>query len=922
MSLTGGTRLGVYEVGGLLGAGGMGEVYRARDTTLGREVALKILPDAFASDPDRLARFAREAQVLASLNHPGIAAIYAFEKHDTMSLLVMELVEGPTLADRIAQGAIPLDEVLPVAKQIAEALAIAHDQGIVHRDLKPANIKVRPDGTVKVLDFGLAKAIEGAGGAGKAGGAGETGGANSPTISLHATQAGIVLGTAAYMSPEQAKGRIVDRRADLWAFGAVVYEMLSGRRAFSGEDVSETLVSVLRDTPDWTALPADTPPLIRRLLRRCLEKDRKRRLDSATDAALEIDDALTLLGELAPPVAPAAAPSRRVVPVALATLAGGALVAALGTWVVMQPVPQPPPSVTRFAVVPPAARPLFIQGAGRNIAISADGNHIVYRAGTNTPESGLVVRPLNGLDVTPLAGTVGADAFMSPNGSWVGFFGLDELRKVSITGGPPITVCRISSVPRGASWGPDDTIVFAVADTRTGLLSVPASGGEPKVLTAVKPGELGHFFPFVLPGGRAVLFTIAGDDAETAQVAVLDVGTGKRKTLIRGGSDARYVDTGHLVYTAGGALRAVRFDLDRLEVASDPVVVVEDVSFGTTGANMAIAGNGTLVYVPAGATALTVPPRSLVWVTRQGREEPLKAPRRPYAVARLSPDGSRVALDIRDRGNDIWIWDLRRQTLTPLNLDPGTDMSPVWTPDSRQILWTSGRGGGNPNVYRQAADGTGAIERLTTSGTAQFPTSISSDGKRVALFENLTTGVNLAVLAVEVRADPRGETSMAEATPLIQSPARKFNAEISPNGRWIAYQSDESGQAQVYVRPFPNVDTGRTQISPDGGTRPAWAHSGRELFYLDANGMLTSVSVQATATTFSAATPVKILDRAYYAGASGRGLDLRAYDVSADGLRFLMIKEDAAPGETATPPASLIVILNWTEELKAKLPAR
>jgi serine/threonine-protein kinase len=468
-----------------------------------------------------------------------------------------------------------------------------------------------------------------------------------------------------------------------------------------------------------------------------------------------------------------------------------------------------------------------------------------------------------------------------------------------------------------------------------GLLSVPAGGGEPKVLTRpdIAKGENVQFlFPSILPDGRAVLFTmVPPGQVENGQVAVLDLKTGQRKTLIRGGSHAEYVDSGHLVYAAAGTLRAVRFDLARLEVVSDPVPVVEQVMTTAAGeANFSVSRGGTLVYVSGGAagTQQVVTPRSLVWVTRQGREEPIKAPPRAYAVPRLSPDGTRVALDIRDQQSDIWSWDLGRQILTRLTFDPALDMSPLWTPDGRRVIWTSTRASGNPNQYWQAADGTGAVERLTTNVNAQFPTSISSDGTRVAFYEVATgTAIDVGVLTMDGPSTAGPSTpavaGQRRTEPLIKTTAVELNAEISPDGRWLAYQSNESGQSEVYVRPFPNVNGGRWQVSPGGGTRPAWARGGRELFYLDRNNLLTAVPVQTTASTFSAGNPTKILDTRYYAGSTVLGIDLRGYDVSPDGQRFLMIKENAPTEQTSTTmPASMVVVLNWFEELKARVPTK
>ena len=920
--LASGARLGVYEVVAPLGAGGMGEVYRARDTKLGREVAIKILHDSFVDDPERIARFEREAQLLAALNHPHIAAIYGLESAGATQFLVLELVEGETLAAKLAGvggSGIGIRESLAIGRQIVDALQAAHEKGIIHRDLKPANIALTHDGQVKVLDFGLAKHDPGPSGSSAA--AGPVGLTHSPTLTFAHTQVGVILGTAAYMSPEQARGRAADKRSDVWAFGCVLFEMLTGRRAFDGEDVTDVIAAVVRGEPDWTALPSDLPAQFRRLLERCLEKDRRQRI-------ADIAVAQFLLTETIAP-APAPAPPARVTPsrqrVVAATAAGliiGAAAAAIAAWIMFSRRPAAPSPPVRFAIVPPANQTIALQGGDRKIAISSDGARVVYRLTVGSQPT-LFTRALNELDSHPLSGAGGRDPFMSPDGRWIAYFTATDLRKVAVSGGPSVTICSIDAQSRGASWGDDDTIIFSVADPRGGLQRVSAAGGSPTVLTTVDgaKSEVAHMFPHLLPGAHAVLFTISSGAIDSSQIAVLDLQSHQHKVLLRGGTDAKYVDSGHLIYAAGGGLRAVRFDLSRLEIHGDSVPVLDQTMTEVTGvANYDVSRRGNLVFVPGGAAASMAPPRSLVWVDRQGREEPIKAPPRAYAIPRVSPDGTRVALDVRDQTNDIWIWDLARQTLTPLNLDPGVDMSPVWTPDSRRIIWTSSRAGGNPNIYWQAADGTGTPERLTTSAPAQFPVSMSPDGTSVAMFTGtaLGGGLDVSVLTLDRSIAPAPKMRTA---PLIQGTATKFNPEISPDGRWIALQSGESGQSQIYVRPFPAVDGGRWQISPEGGTRPAWSRNGRELFYLDANDLLTAVSV-ATGATFSAGKPVKLLNTRYYAGSTTRGYDLRGYDVSPDGQRFLMVKEHGTESTPAPPSTAIVVVLNWAEELKQRVPER
>jgi serine/threonine-protein kinase len=700
----------------------MGEVYRATDTKLKRQVALKILPPAFAADHDRLARFQREAEVLASLNHPHIAAIYGLEEGSGVTALVMELVEGEDLSQRIARGAIPIDEALPMAKQIAEALEAAHEQGIIHRDLKPANIKVRGDGTVKVLDFGLAKALAPAAASDTAAAL-----ANSPTVTGPApTLAGIILGTAAYMAPEQAKGKPVDRRADVWALGAVLYEMLTGQRAFKGEDTIDTIASVVGKEPDWQALPAAASSL-RPLLRRCLNRDPKQRLQAIGDARIQIEELMSGTSDDAA-ASHDPARSRRVAPVAIAGLACGALIAALVTWALIRPATQLQRQSWRFEIVPLPAQALSIQEADRNIAISPDGRHIAYRAG---PPTQLAVRDTDRLDARPLEGTAHArNPFFSPNGQWIGFFDGAALKKVSATGGPVITICP-SRIPRGASWGDDGTIVFATQDTATGLMRVSAGGGEPAVLTRpdTAQGERDHVHPSLLPDGRGILFTIVPSNAaEPKQVAVLDLKTGQRRTLIRGGSQPEYVETGHLLYVVTGTLSAVRFDLARLEVQSDPVLVVNDVGEpDRSTVDYTVSRQGTLVHVKVGAVDS---PRSLVWVDRTGRETPTGAPLHIYSTPRLSPDGTRIAVTIREPEADIHVFDLKRGTLMRLASSSSVESSPIWTPDGRRIVFASERNGAS-NLYAQAADGSGTVERLTTGADPQLPGWVAPDASGI-----------------------------------------------------------------------------------------------------------------------------------------------------------------------------------------------
>ena len=921
-SLTG-RRVGNFSVGPLVGAGGMGEVYRARDTKLNRDVALKVLLPAVAGDAERLARFSREAQVLASLNHPNIGHIHGLEEGESGPLLVLEFVEGPTLADRIALGPIAIDEAITIAKQIADALEAAHERGIIHRDLKPANVKVDDDGSVKVLDFGLAKAIDSVAGAGSPGPQ-----ANSPTITTPAmTQAGLILGTAAYMSPEQAKGRVVDKRSDVWAFGCVLFEMLTGRRAFEGEDVTDTIAAIVRGEPNWKALPADTPPQIRLLLERCLEKDRRARISDIGVARFLLSETIAQPERGVSSARVATTRRGLAVAVMIGLAMGGVLAAA---WSRASAPEQPRPGPVRFVFAPPPSQPLIIQGNDKDVAIARDGSFIVYRSGTvGQTQPSLSMRGVNELEPRVLPGTTdGRSPFISPDGRWVGFHSGSELRKVAVTGGPTTLIARFSGVPRGASWGDDDYIVFG---TPNGLQRVHADGGEPVALTTLdtnNPEQ--HVLPHLLPGGKWLVFTtFPGTDYLVARLEALEVQTGQRKLLVPAGQDAAYVESGHLVYglanRAGDAetrfqtsLRAVRFDAKRVEVIGESITLVDTVRVGTSAAvNYSVSRRGDLIYVLGGGAFTPPVARTLTWVNRQGRETAIAAMPRTYAVARLSPDGTRVALDVRDQTMDISVWDLDRQTLSPLSRHPAQDLGPIWTADGKRVIWTTTRGGGNPNLYWQAADGTGDAERLTVNANNQFPTSTTPDGSTVLLFgasANSKNAMDVFTLALK---DPAHK-----AEPLIAGEGMDFGAEVSPDGKWLAYHSNISGEFQVYVRPFPNVQDGRWQISTAGGSRAAWSRNGRELFYLDHEGLLTAVAIPAgLGATFAAGRPVRILSKKYYAGASLLGLDLRAYDVSPDGQRFLMIKEpeSAAP---VTQSANMVLVLSWVEELRARLPAR
>jgi serine/threonine-protein kinase len=914
--------IGPYRVLAKLGEGGMGEVYRARDSVLGREVAIKVLPDPVAQDHERLARFEREARTLASLNHPNIAQIYgvaegqleapasAAPTGSRVRALVMELVEGPTLAERIEHGAIPLDEALAIARQIAEALEAAHEQGIVHRDLKPANIKVRPDGAVKVLDFGLAKALEPVGAASAA--------SLSPTITSPAmTQTGMLLGTAAYMSPEQAKGRQADRRSDLWAFGCVLYEMLTGTRAFGGEDVTDALAFVITREPDWTPLPAGTPPAIRRLLRRALEKDRRRRLADAADARIEIEDAA--IAQAAETVAVAAMtqtrPRWRVAVVLVAALALTAGAAAFVVWWLMRPLP---PRVTRLTVAPAASAALSLTGTERDLAIAPDGSGVVY-VGNNATQ--LFWRPMNRVESVLLVSTKAGSLqgpFFSPDGQWVGF--ADEagirLAKVPIAGGPPLPVYRMDGASRGATWGPDGTIVFATASTSSGLMRVSEAGGRAEVLTRPAPqnGEIDHQWPCFLPGGRHVLFTIQGKGR--TQVNLLDLETGRHDIVIPNGSSARYVDTGHLVFAVGGALFAVSFDLDTLTTSGTATLVgsaeqgiFSSASSATGLVDFDVTRDGTLVYVPAGFRRGT---RTVVWVNRNSREEPLEGevPERVYLYPRLSADETSIALDTRDEESDIQVWDTARKALQRVTFDPSPDRFPVLSRTGRGLFFTSFRYGSS-NLAWQSLDSPGTVVRLTESPNTQFPTSIAP-GDALVFYENVPSPsgeISSDVMLLTLEYDQNGTPKRRDIVPLVQTGYDERNGEVSPDGRWLAYESNSSGQTEVYVKRFRSSGDEFWQVSTGGGLQPLWARNGRALFFRVANSLMSHPVEPGDKWIIARPTPVLTGLNAFYLGGGGG----RTYDVGRDG-RFLMIKQAGAAADA--PPATITVVSNWAEELK------
>jgi Tol biopolymer transport system component len=891
-----GRQFGSHRIVSLLGSGGMGEVYRAHDTKLGRDVAIKTLPRLFGADPDRRSRFEREARLLAALNHPHIGAIYGFEDIDGIPALILELVDGDTLAERIAKEPIPLAEALTIGRQIAEALAAAHSQGIVHRDLKPANIKITLGGVVKVLDFGLAKA-DGPAGVGPH----ERDVAASPTVTLR-THEGIILGTAAYMSPEQARGKAVDKRTDIWAFGCVLFEMLTGRFAFARATISDTIVAILEREPEWGSL--DVPAGLRRLLQRCLEKDPSRRLHDIADARIEIDDLLNAPSRGSTEAVAVVRPKRRARLLTLvAVLTSLVVLIAVGTWMwygrAEAPAPIAPPRVSRTLLAASGVASLSLNGT-RSLAITPDGTHVVYVGNEGTQ---LFVSSLDRLEPRAVVTAISPLnwVFVSSDGQWIGFVEALTLKKVALTGGP-VTSLGLIGDHRGATWAPDNTIILATMDPATGLLRMSTSGGKVTTLTrpAGERGEGDHLWPEVLPGGRAVLYTIAAATGgpDTAQVAVLDLATGTSTVVVRGGSDARYVSSGHLVFTAGGSLRAVRFDLERLQTLGTSTTVLPRLATSPLGAGeFVVASDGTLAYVDAPAAATSVG-ATLVWVDRKGREEALPAPPRHYYQPRVSPDGTRVAVAIYDSEATIWLWDIARRALSQLRLDRAEDFFPLWMPDGHRLIFAASKPAFG--LFRRPVDGTGSTEVLLTGPV--LPSDVTPDGKQLLLSYRAR---DVTVLPLD--GPPRPQ-------PLIATPFNERNAVVSRDGRWLSYESDSSGRFEIYVRPFPNVNDGQWKVSTAGGTRPLWSPSGEELFYVEPGGALMAARIDARGSVWNASTPSKIVEGPYQTGGSVSG---RTYDVSRDGRRFLMVKR---PANRASP--QIVIVQNWFEELRRLVPSK
>jgi len=902
-----GARVGHYEVVDAIGEGGMGKVLRARDLKLGRDVALKVLPAEVADQPERLARFRREAQILASLNHPHIAAIHGLEEADGVLALSLELVEGEDLAQRLARGAVPVDEALQVARQIAVGLEYAHERSVVHRDLKPANVKATPDGGVKILDFGLAKAYD----ADPATASGGIESSHSPTLSRNMSVAGIILGTAAYMSPEQARGRPVDKRADIWSFGVVLYEMLTGQRLFTGETVTDVLAAVVRQEISWEALPASTSAAVKLLVRRCLERDAARRLRDIGEARIAIEDAI------AQPDAGGQGeevrrPKRPALPWVVA--AALAVLLALVAWAPWRSAPTASlPMRLSLELGANAFLPRGVGVPGTAAVLSPDGRLLVFAGQTAAGARLLHVRRLDQTLAAPLAGTEGANhPFLSPDSRWIGFFADNKLKKLAVEGGPSVTLCDAHD-NRGGSWSTDGTILFAIAGEPT-LRRIAADGGAVTELpiSGEAAAAVDARWPQVLPGGHAVLFTsgVSGN-YDAASLVVQRLPDGPRKVVHRGGYHGRYLRSGHLVYMREGTLFAAPFDLERLSVVGAAMPVLEGVSSnpGAGGAQFASSDAGALVFLPG---ASEVPPLPIAWLEKDGQTRPLRQVMAKYFVIGFSPDGNRLAMDIRDGEEaDIWIYEWARDTMYRLTSNPGQDVSPVWSPNGRWIAFASTRGDQRtPNLFAQRADGTGDVQRLTESAVPQFPTSWHPSGRYLAF--NDTSG-RTHVSIVELQGDEASGWKPVKTSALQDSSSIQANAAFSPDGRWLAYVSAETGSLEVYVRPFPGPG-GRVRVSTSGGQHPMWSRARSELLYrAPTDSALMVAPYRVEGETFNVAKPSRWSATAIETRGPFRNLDLHP-----DGQRFAVMT--AAADERKRDHVTLF--LDFANELRRIVPVR
>jgi eukaryotic-like serine/threonine-protein kinase len=893
MAILPGRRLGPYEILSAIGAGGMGEVYKARDTRLDRIVAIKVLPAHLADRAELRERFDREAKTIASLNHPHICTLYDTGHQDGIDYLVMEYLEGETLAQRLLKGALPIQQVLQFAIEIADALDKAHRKGITHRDLKPGNIMLTKSDT-KLLDFGLAKLKQEV--------APAIPDSQLPTLQSAITGEGAILGTLQYMAPEQVESKEVDARTDIFAFGAVVYEMATGKKAFEGKTSASVMAKILEsEPPSMASLQPMTPPALDRVVRKCLAKEPEKRWQAASDVCDELK--WIAEGGSQAGLAPTAVAKGMRLPGRPGMIAGAgalllvAVIASLAAWNRKSSAPLQP--VGRFVVTLPAVQELGVMNgsASHAVAISPDGTHIAYIAMQNGT-MGLYLRASDSLEAKLVSGPEDAEVeepFFSPDSHWLGYLsGEGKLKKVSVNGGQPIVVSDVDfRFTDGMTWGSRGYIIFGRYD---GLWQVPESGGTPKQLTSAPNGALRHIWPFFLPGSNAVLFT--ADGGASPQIALFYLNTGKWRNLISG-TDPTYSPSGHLLFTQGGALMAVPFDLQRLEITGDPVPVVDGLVTHTPSNNLSpstdysVSSNGTLVYVPGSARTAPV---HLEWVSRDGAELALPAPPHVYLLPKISPDGKRIAVGILEKDSEVYIYDLSRDALNRFTFQGPNNLVPLWTPDGKRIAFTSSPSGPR-NIFWQLADGTGGLDRLNTSPYLSIPGSWSPDGK---------------VLAYSI-VDPRMGYDIWTLTPsdhqaqiFLQTKSNENAPQFSPDGRWLAYSSDESGRYEIYVVPYPGPG-GKWQISSDGGREPLWNRNGRELFFRNGNKMMAAqINTQQG---FSAGTPKMLFEGRYVTLANSTP----NYDVTADGQKFLMLK-------TAVQPAQINVVVNWFEELRQKVP--
>jgi predicted Ser/Thr protein kinase len=887
MSLAAGSKLGPYKILAPIGEGGMGEVYRARDTKLKREVAIKVLPDPFAGDPGRMLRFQREAEVLASLNHPNIAHIYGVEER----ALVMELVDGETLP-----AALPVETALRYARQIAEALEYAHERGVIHRDLKPANIKVTPEGTVKLLDFGLAKAVEDPAAPGDDP-------ANSPTLTLGATRVGVILGTAAYMSPEQASGKTVDRRADIWSFGAVLYEMLSGKRAFEGESASDTLASVLKLNPDFSALPKETPSSIAKLLRRCLTKDRKQRLQAIGEARIALESPVA-----EEPVPRSVRPRLGIV----ATIAAGAMVvvAAVLGWIAWRATRPVDHSLVRLDVDlgPEVGLPPVGGESGSSVILASDGTRLAYLASVAGGPRKLFTKRLDQPKAIELPGTEGASGlFFSPDGQWIGFSAGDKLNKISVEGGAIVPLGQALTFA-GGSWGEDGSIIVGRALTK-GMERIPPGGGAPTTVTELGSGEIAHVAPQILPGGKFVLFEAArGADLENPSIEVISLADRRRKTVARG-SGARYLPSGHLIYSNKGTLFAIPFDLDKLETYGNAVPVLDHMAYSAAAAysDFDVSRAGTFVFRAGGGAGPTGAITTVQWLDDAGKREPLLAKPGVYRNPRLSPDGKRLALSVQEGGKppDVWVYDQQRDAMQRLTFSGGPYDVPIWSPDGRYVVFISLSGG----MAWTRSDGAGQPQPLMQVKNLQLPSSFAPDGKRLAYIE-LSQSAAPQIWTVPIE-DDGGQLKAGKPEQFLQSQFADSNPAFSLDGRWLAYESNESGKTEVYVRPFPppaSGQGGKWLISNGGQGLPHWLRNGRDILYRAGDGIM-AVSYSVKGDSFVAEKP-----RVWLAKLGGTD-----WDLAPDGKRVAVIMPAAAP-EAPKLDHEVTFLFNFFDELRRRVP--